>query len=559
LETLGHAPRDHDHAHTEEWKMSTPKAAVGMSETHAQLQRDAIGLPRVIAFTGAFIGPAASIALGLVAAFSFAGFATPFVVLLAFLGALFASNSVSQMAQRLPSAGGLYTYNAVSLGRPAGFVTGWMMAFAYILWVPAGIGATGTFFSQFFHDAFGWSINENVLLVVALAVIVLLAYRGIATSAAVDLLVLAIEILVIIALAVTILAKGGPGLHGLHPFNPSNTLNGKFSDITLAMVYTVVIFTGFESGAVLGEESTTPRRTIPRGIFGAVILVGIFYLFVSYAESQGVAPKDMSAFAANPAELTYLTGIFWSSSWAWLIDLVVALSTMAFVLAAFNGAVRMLFAMGRERVLPARLESLSRYKTPQVAIAAVGAIGLIVGLPVSITQGGFLAFAYIGALSGLSLILLFIAVSVGVIVAFRRQYRADFNPILHVLLPVLGIATFSIPLVGTFYRCPRPRSTSSPTPCSGSSPSGSWWRSGSSAPGPKCWAVSGACSWSRGPSSRIHRPSPRRRGSTSTTAKYQPEAPPRDGRGGRAVGAPGASRMGARGGPPRSRARPSRA
>jgi amino acid permease len=137
LETLGHAPRDHDHAHTEEWKMSTPKAAVGMSETHAQLQRDAIGLPRVIAFTGAFIGPAASIALGLVAAFSFAGFATPFVVLLAFLGALFASNSVSQMAQRLPSAGGLYTYNAVSLGRPAGFVTGWMMAFAYILWVPA--------------------------------------------------------------------------------------------------------------------------------------------------------------------------------------------------------------------------------------------------------------------------------------------------------------------------------------------------------------------------------------------------------------------------------------
>ena len=93
--------------------MSTSQAPVGMSETHAELQRDAIGLPRVIAFTAAFIGPAASIALGLVAAFSFAGFATPFVVLLAFLGALFASNSVAQLAQRLPSAGGLYTYNAV--------------------------------------------------------------------------------------------------------------------------------------------------------------------------------------------------------------------------------------------------------------------------------------------------------------------------------------------------------------------------------------------------------------------------------------------------------------
>src|SRR5205085_821262 len=163
-----------------------------------------------------------------------------------FLGDLFASNSVAQLAQRLPSGGGLYTYNAVSLGRQAGFVTGWMMTFAYILWVPSGIGATGTFFSQFFNDAFGWSINENIL---------------------------------------------------------------------------VVIFTGFESGAVLGEESMSPRRTIPRGIFGAVTLVGIFYLFVSYSEAQGVAPKAMADFAANPAELTYLTGIFWNSSWAWLIDL----------------------------------------------------------------------------------------------------------------------------------------------------------------------------------------------------------------------------------------------
>jgi hypothetical protein len=46
-----------------------------------------------------------------------------------------------------------------------------MMTFAYILWVPSGIGATGTFFSQFFNDAFGWSINENILLVVVLVAV----------------------------------------------------------------------------------------------------------------------------------------------------------------------------------------------------------------------------------------------------------------------------------------------------------------------------------------------------------------------------------------------------
>jgi amino acid transporter len=424
------------------------------SAIHEQLERNAVGPSRVIAYTGAFMGPAASIALGLVAAFSFAGSATPFVVLLAMVGALCASNSVAQLAQRLPSAGSLYTYNASTLGKRVGFISGWMMTFAYVLWVPSGIGATGTFFSQFFHDAFGWSINENILAVIVLAVVALVAFRGIATSASVDLVVLAIEMLVIVALAVTILGTGGPGLHGLQPFNPSHTLSGKFSDITLAMVYTVVIFTGFESAAVLGEESRNPRRTVPRGIFGAVIIVGLFYLLVSYSESQGVASKNMAAFAANPNELSFLSNIYWASSWAWLIDLVVALSTMAFVLAAFNAAVRLAYAMGREDMLPSRLGALSRYKTPHVAVATVTALALVIGLPVSISQGGFLAFAYIGALSGLALIILFITVSVAVMVSFRRQYKKDFNPFLHVFLPLLGIGTFGIPLVGTFYPVP---------------------------------------------------------------------------------------------------------
>ena len=56
---------------------------------------------------------------------------------------------------------------------------------------------------------------------IVLVLVTALALRGIAASASVDLIVLAIEMLVVVALAVTIFAKGGPGLHGLQPFNPS--------------------------------------------------------------------------------------------------------------------------------------------------------------------------------------------------------------------------------------------------------------------------------------------------------------------------------------------------
>jgi amino acid transporter len=255
---------------------------------------------------------------------------------------------------------------------------------------------------------------------------------------------------VIVALAATILIKGGPGPSGIHLFDPGNTLNGKFSDITLGMVYTVVIFTGFESGAVLGEETKNPRRNIPRGIFGAVILVGVFYLFVSYAELHGVAPDQITAFTENPSQLGFLTEVFW------LVDLVLALSTLGFVIAAFNAAVRLAFAMGRERMLPSGLAKLSRFGTPTYAVIAITAIALAIGLPVSLSQGGFLACAYIGALSGISLIILFISVSFTMIVAFLTRWRDEFNPITHLLFPILAILIFGIPLVGTFYPRPEP-------------------------------------------------------------------------------------------------------
>ena len=74
------------------------------------------------------------------------------------------------------------------------------------------------------------------------------------------------------------------GVVTLSSFNPSKSLTGSFSDLTLGMVFTAVIFGGFEAAAVLGEESREPRRIIPRGIFGSLALVGAFYLIVSFAE-----------------------------------------------------------------------------------------------------------------------------------------------------------------------------------------------------------------------------------------------------------------------------------
>ena len=79
---------------------------------------------------------------GLVIVVSYAGFASPLVVLVAFIASLCCASSIAEFARRLPSAGSLYTYNSRGLGRTGGFLTGWMMVFAYALYVPAGIALT---------------------------------------------------------------------------------------------------------------------------------------------------------------------------------------------------------------------------------------------------------------------------------------------------------------------------------------------------------------------------------------------------------------------------------
>jgi amino acid transporter len=236
------------------------------------------------------------------------------------------------------------------------------------------------------------NVSENIFFFVALAIVAGLAYRGISASAQVDLTLLAVEVLVILALAVTILGRSGNHLT-FASFDPAKSLHGRFSDLTLGIVFTAVIFGGFEAAAVLGEESREPRRIIPRGIFGSLILVGVFYLVVSFAETQGVGYAGMPKFAALTNQLQALTTQYWSSSVLWIIDLVVALSTLAFTIAVFNSGVRYIFAMGRESMLPTVFARTGRYKTPDIAIATVTIFTIAVGVPMLLTVGGFNIFA----------------------------------------------------------------------------------------------------------------------------------------------------------------------
>ena len=85
------------------------------------LARGIVGSARVTAFGTSIVAPAASVITALVIVLSYAGFASPLVVLITFVASLCCALSIAEFARRLPSAGWAYTYNSRGLGRTAGF------------------------------------------------------------------------------------------------------------------------------------------------------------------------------------------------------------------------------------------------------------------------------------------------------------------------------------------------------------------------------------------------------------------------------------------------------
>jgi amino acid transporter len=419
------------------------------------LARGAVGSARMIAFGASNVAPAGAVVGGLVIVVSYAGFASPLVIILAFVASLCCASSIAEFARRLPSAGSLYTYNSRALGRTGGFLTGWMMVFAYALYVPAGISLTSAYASQLVSDVLHVTIDGWVLFLVILGAVVLVAYLGIRTSSSVDMVLVVGEVAVIAALAITVLVKTTPAHYSVAVLSPASSPNAQLTDITNAMIYGITAFAGFEAAAALGEEARNARRSVPAATIGVVMVAGIFYLLVVVAEMFDAGQDGIAQFTLQGNPLGHLTSQYWSPSALWAIDLVVVLTGLGFVIASLNVAIRILFAMGRERVLPGALARLSSRQTPAVSIGCVAMLTLVLGLPLTYADGGTRTFRYLAGAGGLSVVLVYLAVNIAAIRAFRTEFRDEFRLWRHLLLPATAAVLMLFPLWGILH--PRAR------------------------------------------------------------------------------------------------------
>ncbi len=429
----------------------------GPASAVARLERDAIGLAPVLFQSITHMAPAAAVAFSIIFAVTYAGGATPLAVVLALIACLMVAISIGQLARHLPSAGGLYTYNARALHPTVGFFVAWGFMLAEPLVAPLLYLIFGNVISAYLNSHF----NTPTWLWAPFAALAgigvwLLVYRGIRISTEAGVALGAFEIVVFLALAITLIIAAGSN-NTLSVFSPTTGNSSGLGSVFAGMVYTVLAFIGFEASAPLGEEAKDPKRTIPRAVILSCILIGVFYIVCYYGAIVYFGPNQ----AADQAKgfFAFNGGDPWDGLAAkvWgpfsiLVLIAIINSAFANSNAGANAATRVGYALARVGILPRALANVHpRFKTPYVAVHVQGALGIALALILGFALGGPLnAFALLGTIATLVIVIIYILTNLSNIVFYMREHRDELNPIWNVVVPVLGIVIFIPVLLASF-------------------------------------------------------------------------------------------------------------
>ncbi|HJS27924.1 MAG TPA: APC family permease [Actinomycetota bacterium] len=428
------------------------RSAVATSPTTPSepgLAREAIGLREVFFQSVTHMAPAAAVAFSIVVGANFASGALPLSVIFALIGCLLVAISIGQLAKHLPSAGGFYTYTAKGIHPAVGFLVAWGYAFVEPLVAPALYLIFGQVVAATLAAEFGWSFSQWwwIAAIAAAVIVFLLGYFGIQISTRVGTILGLFEIGVFAALAVWLIVEAG-GDNDLSVFGTSfATVEGfdGLSGVIAGSVYTILAFIGFEAAAPLAEETKDPRRTIGRAVIYSCIGIGLFYVLTTYAATVFFGPDRFFEFPAsgqgNPWDA--LARAAWGAGWV-LVFLAIANSAIANSNAGSNAATRTWFAMGRIRLLPAMLgRTHPKYRSPHVAVWTQFVIGVGVALWLGAQYNSpFTAFAMLGTIIGAVVIAIYMTVNLACLLYYARFQKGDFNVLLHVVVPILGIVAF---------------------------------------------------------------------------------------------------------------------
>jgi amino acid transporter len=429
---------------------------------YGELRRNAMGLPSAFAMSVAFISPTIGIVFISALLASVAGAAAPLAFILGSLAMACTAYALAQFAGRIPSAGVLYSSVAKTFGTSTGFVVGVVLMVAYLVVSPLNTDLFGGFISPILKSGLGIDIPWWVLLIFINLVAAVLAWFSVHRSMQFDLALLIGEVLIVGTLMVVAVVHAGSGGQLPHAFTPSASPSG-WHGISLAFVFTVFAFFGWESSTTIAEELHLPRRAVPIALIGSVLLAGAWFVFGTYALTVGYGHTHVAALAGATNPVNTLAHKLIGGWYVTLTDLAAISALTGVIIAIHNANFRLLYSLSRERVLPRMLARTHRkYQTPHLAIIAFTIFGIISGLFFGLLWGPVPAFGYLGYFTGLFIAVVYFMADVGIIFYMWRKAHGEFSWLKHGVIPAVG----GIIMLFAFYKTviPLPTGVDRPMP-----------------------------------------------------------------------------------------------
>lgn len=299
------------------------------------------------------------------------------------------------MAKHITTAGAFYGFISHGLGQIWGMASGLLAAVAYIIFEASLIGGFAYFAAQYVLLPAGITLNWIWVALIAIIVISVLTYYSITLAAGVLSVTLICEILLLAALGISVLFKGGPDGYApadtVNPLAAFNSLQeGAFGTGVAAGVAAIGIFfafwswVGYETTAVYGEESRDPKRNVPRATMIAVIGLGLFYTFMSWMVVVGNGFAQAVEVSAGASPVDIWLGLVDANLGGFLTNiykLLVVVGSFACAMAFHNAASRYIYAMGRESVTPFVRNTLGavnvKHGSPAIASIVQSVITLV--------------------------------------------------------------------------------------------------------------------------------------------------------------------------------------
>ncbi len=429
-------------------------------EPEYQLKKRLTALDLTVFGIGVIIGAGIFTLTGR-AAKSFAGPGIALSFVLAAICCGLAALCYAEFSSTVPVSGSAYTFSYFSLGEIFAWIIGWDLLLELMLGASVVAQGWSTYAALFLEqiglswpESIGPNSDVNVLAMLLVIVLATLATIGIKESLRVNLVLVAVKLFVVLFVIIaglfyikgsnltpfippSVPAESGdvtittPLFQALFGFTPSTFgVMGLISGASLVFF----AFIGFDVVATTAEEAKNPQRDLPRGIIGSLAICTVLYVAVCLVITGMVKYTDISGEAAL-AEAFRSVG---RPGFATLISAGAVAGLTTVVLTLMIGAARVVFAMSRDHLVPAKLgKTHPKFGTPYRL--TIG-IGVVVAIVAGVTPIGKLEeMVNIGTLAAFTMVSIAVPLLRRSRPDVQRSFRVPGNPVVPIAAALICV------------------------------------------------------------------------------------------------------------------------